>query len=118
MWIRLIPSGVLANDMRFWSSCDYDVARQPSCCSIPSLGPRRQMLQLCPGKRFLRYGGRHLRILGADGHAKSADRAVLSGDASWEPHLVITASVFPEHRANEPMATDGECSLLLIVSAD
>ena len=34
MWIRLIPSGVLANDMRFWSSCDYDVARRPSWASI------------------------------------------------------------------------------------
>ena len=29
-----------------------------SCCSIPSLSPRRQMLQLCPGQRFLRHVGR------------------------------------------------------------
>ena len=29
-----------------------------SCCSIPSLSPRRQMLQLCPDERFLRHGGR------------------------------------------------------------
>ena len=69
-----------------------------SYCSILSLSPRRQMLQLCPDERFLRHGGR--------GHAQFRRRwtrqerrwAVLSGGASSDPHLGVARALFRGHR--------------------